>query len=369
LDVRTEAGAGYVRLAQVTGSGQGAQLGRHADAKALLAKAETVLRAAYVEAPQDPRVRRAMGDLLLEQAGQNLYNNNEIALGRRQTIEAQKILAPLATTDAKTARAYATAIQTEGDSHGWDGDNEEALPHFLRAEAFIAGLPPRLRDDTEVMKARSANLRLLGEAQHQLKDDARAIPTLDRAVAINEVLLARAPGAPEITRKLALSLWYRAVVLLAAGRTADGYASVDRSTALMRGLMARDPDDKGALQTFAIVGEVRAQALAELGRYAEADAMGREVVAAHRQIVARSENSAGARRSMAATLKTVGGNYYNGGRYQLACGAWDEARGIYLGLERAGKLTGHDRAQALTELERWMAGACDPPRKGLAGPV
>jgi tetratricopeptide (TPR) repeat protein len=324
-----------------------------------------VLRAAYAQASDDPAVRRAMGDLLLEQAGQNLYNNNEIALGRKQTLEAQAILKPLATTDAKTARAYATAIQTEGDSFGWDGDYPKALPPFLRAEAFMAGLPPRLRDDTEVMKARSANLRLLAETQHQLRDDASAIPTLDRAVAINETLLARAPGSPEITRKLALSLWYRAVVLLTAGRTADGYASVDRATALMRGLMARDAEDKGALQTFAIIGEVRAQALAELGRHPESAAMGREVVAAHRQIVARSGNSAGARRSMAATVKTVGGNAYNGGAYADACAWWSEAKAIYDGLAREGALTGVDRGKTVPELDGWMRGGCNPPRRGL----
>jgi len=365
LDVRVEAGRGYVRLAQVTGSGQGAQLGKFADSTALLGKAETVLRAAYAEAPDDPGVRQAMGDLLLEQAGQNLYNNNEIALGRKQTTEAQAILKPLATRDAKTARAYATAIQTEGDSHGWDGDNARARPHFLRAEAFIAGLPPALRDDTEVMKARSANLRLLAEAQHLLEDDPAAILAMDRAVAINEALLARAPGSPEITRKLALSLWYRAVVLLATGRTAEGYASVDRSVALMRGLRARDPEDRGALQTFAIVGEVRAQALAELKRFPESFAMGREILAAHRQIVARSGGSAGARRSMAATLKTVGGNYYNGGAFADACATWREARGVYEELTRDGALTGYDRTNTLPELTGWMRGGCDPPRPGL----
>jgi len=365
LDVRVEAGRGYVRLAQVTGSGQGAQLGKLADATALLAKAQTVLRAAFAEAPEDSGVRRAMGELLLEQAGQNLYNNNRIALGRRQTTEAQAILRPLATTDAKTARAYATAIQTEGDSYGWDGDNARAEPHFLRAEAFIAGLPAALRDDTEVMKARSANLRLLAEAQHHLKNDAAAIASLDRAVATNEALLARAPASPEITRKLALSLWYRAVVLLATGRIEEGYASVDRSVMLMRGLRARDPEDRGALQTFAVVGEVRAQALADLKRFPESFAMGEEILVAHRQIVARSDNAAGARRSMAATLKTVGGNYYNGAAYAQACATWREAHAVYQGLIRDGALTGVDRDSTLPELLGWMRDGCDPPRPGL----
>jgi serine/threonine-protein kinase len=109
--------------------------------------------------------------------------------------------------------------------------------------------------------------------------------------------------------------------------------------------------------------------LADLKRFRESYAMADEVVAAHRQIVARSDNAPGPRRSMAATLKSVGGVYYNGGEYGRACATWGEARGIYRDLERAGKLTGHDREAALGEMSIWMAGACDPPRAGLKGPL
>ncbi|TAJ72529.1 MAG: serine/threonine protein kinase [Phenylobacterium sp.] len=369
LDVRVEAGRGYVRLAQVTGSGQQSQLGKTADANVLLKKAETVLRRAYAEAPGDPKVRRAMADLLLEQAGVNLYNNSEIALARQQTIEVQQILRPIAASDAEVARIYATAIQAEGDSHGWDGAYAKSLEPFRRAEAFIAGLPPALRDETGVMKARSAILRLRAEAHHELGHDAEALPAVDQAVAINEVLAKREPDSPEILRKLAISLWYRAAVLSSLDRDAEAYASVDRAVAITRQMRARDPADRGATGLFAVVGEVRAMVLADLSRFAESYAMADEVLAAHRQIVSQSDNAPGTRRSMAATLKSVGGVYYNGGEYGRACTTWSEARDIYRDLDRAGKLTGHDREAALGEMLGWMAGACDPPRRGLKGPL
>ena len=72
---------------------------------------------------------------------------------------------------------------------------------------------------------------------------------------------------------------------------------------------------------------------------------------------------------MAATLKSVGGVYYNGGEYAPACANWGEARGIYRDLDREGKLTGHDRENPLKELNGWMTAACDPPRRGIAGTV
>jgi serine/threonine-protein kinase len=368
-DVRVEAGRGYVRLAQVTGSGQQSQLGKAADANALLKKAETVLRRAYAEAPQDPKVRRAMADLLIEQAGVNLYNNSEIALARKQTIEVQRLLEPFSRTDPDSARIYATAIQAEGDSWGWDGEYAKSLEPFRRAEAFIAALSPALQNETGVMKAHSAILRLRAEAHHELKDNAAALPAVTQAVAINEALAKREPDSPEVLRKLAISLWYRAAVLSAMDRDADAYASVDRSVAITRQMRARDPADRGATGLFAVVGEVRAMVLADLKRFGESYAMADEVVAAHRQIVAQSDNAPGPRRSMAATLKSVGGVYYNGGEYGRACATWGEARGIYRDLEKAGKLTGHDRDAALGEMLGWMAGACNPPRPGLKGPV
>ena len=367
LDVRVEAGRGYVRLAQVTGSGQQSQLGKAADANALLAKAEAVLTRAYAEAPNDEKARRALADLRIEQSGVNLYNNSEIALARKQAIEAQQLLEPYARKDAEAARIYATAIQAEGDSHGWDANYEKSLEPFQRAEAFIDGLPPALRGDTGVMKAQSAILRLHAEAHQELDNPAAALEPMNRAVAINEALVKREAGSPEVLRKLAISLWYRAVVLKALKRPAEAYASADRAVAVARDLRAKDPADRGAANVFAISGEVRAQVLGELNRLPEAYAMLEEVLADHRQTIARSGNAPGARRTLGEALRSAGVVYYNSGAYARACAAWDEALGVYRGLEREGKITGHDRAATLAEVKVASAAACNPPRKGIAG--
>lgn len=369
LDVRAEVGRGYVRLAQVTGSGQQSQRGKAADANVLLAKAEAVLKPALAEAPNDPKVRWAMADLLLEQAGVNLYNNSEIALARRQTIEVQALLRPIATSDPDAARLFATAIQAEGDSWGWDGEYAKSLEPFLRAEAFIASLTPALQSSPGVMKAQSAILRLHAEALNELGREAEALPRIDQAVAINEVLVRRENASPETQRKLAISLWYRADLLHTLRRDADALASVDRAVLLTREARARDPDDRGATGLFAIVGEVRVMVLGDLGRFAEAYAMADEVLAAHRQIVALADNAPGQRRSMAATVKVIGGVYYNGRRYAQACRLWNEALDIYRDLDREGRLTGHDRTQPMAELARWTAAACNPPRAGIKGRV
>ena len=47
----------------------------------------SVLRRAYAEAPDDPKVRLGLADLLIEQSGVNLYNNSEIALARKHKVD------------------------------------------------------------------------------------------------------------------------------------------------------------------------------------------------------------------------------------------------------------------------------------------
>lgn len=369
LDVRLEVGRGYTRLAQVTGSGQESQLGKMADSNALLARAEAILKPLYEAHPQDPEVRRAYANLLVEQSGVNLYNNNRIALARRQAALAQTVLGPLASTEPEAAKLYAIAMQAEGDGLGWDGDYAASRKKYLEAETFMAALPANLQGQLAIRKTRTAVLRLLAEAQHELHDDAGAIVSLDKAVALNTGLSAEFPGDPGVTRKLATSLWYRAVVLRELHREADALASISRSVALVQGLRGLDPNDAGSLHLFALAGEVQAQILADLGRYPESRAVGREVVAAHRQIVAQADGAAGARRSMATTLITLGSAHYNGGDYPAACAHWREAGAIFDDLQRQGVLTGHDRTKTWPQLRTLVGANCEngPPRAGTKG--
>lgn len=369
LDVRLEVGRGYTRLAQVTGSGQESQLGKFADSNALLDKAQAVLARAYAQAPDDPAVQRAYANLLVEQSGVNLYNNNRIALARQQAQAAQKVLAPIARTHPEAAKLNAIAIQAEGDSYGWDGQYEPSRVTYLRAEDFIAGLPPALANDLPIRKTRSALARLLAEAQHELGDDKAAAASMDRAVALNEALVAGAPDDPTLIRKLATSLWYRAVILRAIDRDAAAAASIGRAVDLTRGLRARDPKDAGSTHLFSLAGEVQAQVLSDLNRFPESFAVGREVIAAHRQLVAQADDAAGARRSMAASLISVGAAHYNGADYASACAHWSEATGIFADLDRQGVLTGHDRGNTLPEAQTYLTRNCAPPHEGMKRPL
>jgi serine/threonine-protein kinase len=211
-DVQVEAGRGFVRLAEVTGGGQAGQLGRYADANALLARAEALLVPAWAARPGDRATALAFAALRLEQAGTNLYNNNKADAARAQAQAAEAALRPLASRDAEAAALYATAIQAMGDSHGWNDDYPGAFPHHAQAEAFLAGLPPALAADDRVQAARNGNLRLLAEAAHKTGRAEIAHRALDDAIAINRARLTALPDDPPRQRKLATSLWYASVV-------------------------------------------------------------------------------------------------------------------------------------------------------------
>jgi eukaryotic-like serine/threonine-protein kinase len=367
LDVRLEAGRGYTQLARVMGGGQAGQLGKTEVSNQLLGKADVILRAAFAIDPNNPDVRRDLADLLLEQSGNNLYNNNETELARAQSLEAQKLLEPIARAAAINASLYVTAIQAQADSYGWNDDYARGEPIFMRGEAFVASLPIALRDDPLVMAARSANLRLMAEAHHKLKKEDASESALDRAIIINRALLILAPDDPRVIRKLAVALWYRAVVLRTNKKDELARASIEEAVRNAGVLRARDPNDAGALKLFGTVGEVQAQILADQGKFAQSFAVGDEVIGAYRRLVVLAGNTPGELRSMATVLATRGGNFYNGGAYPRACEAWREALSVFNGLEARGKLTETDRNNGVPELRNYLKGNCEsgPPRAGM----
>jgi serine/threonine-protein kinase len=304
-DVVAEAGRGYVRLAAVTGGGQESSLGRYQDANALLERADALLVPLFRADPRDRKVAEAFATLRLEQAGTNLYNNNLIDRALGQAAEAKAAVAPFSTENAMAAKLFALALQTQGDAMGWKDDPAGALPFHERAEAFIEGLPPALRDERGVRMTRSSNLRLMAEALHAVKRSEEAVAANAKAVAVNRALLAEEPDSPALMRKLHISLWYSAVVLRTLERDAEAEAAIREPMEVARAMAARDPADAAGLQSVAFAGEVLAQVLADRGDRAGFDAVSREVLEKHRVLVARAGDAGGALRSMTSAMRTI----------------------------------------------------------------
>ena len=365
LEVRVETAVGFVRLSQVVGGGQAGELGRFSDAAELLAEAERIISPLYAAHPSDPAVARAMTQVLLEQSGASLYSHNEVALAREQAARAAQIIEPYARQDAKAARAYIYAIRALGDTEGWEENFEAARDQHQRAEAFAAGLPQALRDDPAVMGARAANRRGLGESYHRLGMTDEARDAIDAAVTYTRAVRDGAPQNPAFVRGLTVALWYRAVVHRTNERDALARQSIEEAMANARQLRERDPNDAGALRLVATVGEVYAQILADARRFDESFVLGEEVVAAQRDLVVRAEGAAGALRTLAVTLMTNGGNFYNGGQFDRACERWREALSIFTGLEREGVLAETDRTRSMASAQDYVARSCNPPHAGL----
>ncbi len=367
-DVRLEAGRGFLRLAEVVGGGQAGSLSKYEDGNALLDKSASILKSLYDETPQETAIAEGYAALLLEQSGTNLYNNGKTELANKQAREAQAILAPLARSgDPKLAAMYVVALHAEGDSYEWADDYRTARGILERAEAFAAGLPVAQQRAKAVMSARSTNLRLLGEAYHKLKEPQKAQAALEQAVGINRTLVQAEPDRPDLVRKLVNSLRYAAVVHRTNLRDEAARTMITEAVLQAQRVSDRDPDDGGALHQLALVKEVQAQTLADLRRYNESFAVGDAVVADHRRIVALAGKAAGARRSLAAAMRTVGGNHYNGKDYPGACALWHGALDIYRTLDKEGALADADRKGSMAEMIDYTARACDngAPRAGL----
>lgn len=369
LDVRIETGTGFTRLSQVVGGGGDSQMGKLEEAGKLLSRAEAILAPLHQAHPDNPAAMRGYATLLLEQTATALYNDNDPERAALKAARIRQVLAPVTRQDVESARLIAASWQGTGDSHAWTDTYDKARDAYLTGERFIADLPPDLSAAKPVAMVRSANLRLLGEAYHKLKQTADARATLDRAVEINRALVASEPDDPALIRKLALSLWYAAVVHRANERDEAARAAIGEAVALARTLRERSNGDTTSLQLVALTGEVHAQVLGDLGRHAEAFALGDEVLAAHRRMVTLAGGKPGARRSMVTAMQTLGGNLYNGGEYDRACALWREGHGVFTDLNQRGELSAFDQGNGLKELKRLLAANCEngPPRAGLKG--
>ena len=357
-DVQVEAGRGFVRLAEVTGGGQAGQLGRYADANALLARADALLTPLHLSQPGDRATALAFAALRLEQANTNLYNNNAADAARGQAHAALLAVQPWAARDAEAAMRAIAALQAIGDSHGWNDDYAGAFPHHARAETLAAALPPALADDERVLAVRSGNLRLLGEAAHKTGRAAIASQSIDTAMAINRRLLTASSDDPQRLRMLTVSLWYAGVMHRTNERLPQARAVSTEAVALARRMVARDDRDAGAQQMLAITAELQAQLMADAGDVAGNAAIAAEMLAAHDRLVALAGDAPGARRSRAASLRTQGTNRWNLKDTVGGCRAWRDALATYDALAAEGQLSKIDVNNARPEVARLVQGLC-----------
>jgi len=363
--VRIEAGQGLVRLSQVMGGGQESTLGRYKDATALLTRGEAVLKAAVEQYPNNVDAAVAYAGLLIEQSGNNLYNDNNPDAARRQAILAQTLLKARATSDPKLANLYITAIQAEGDSYLWDDKFVEARDVLLRGDAFYKSLSADYRSDLRVLAGRSASLRLLGEAYHKLKQPKEAREVLAQNIAVNRDRYRRDPANPKVLRGLILGLRYDAVVHRTNMRDREARAAIAEAFKLASDWKARDSSDLGVLELVAATGDVYAQILNDQKMYDEAETVSDQVIATQKVRIERADGAPFAVRGLATTLATRGGNFYNAGRYAKACAAWTATKAAWELLDSRGQLSKTDRANGYAEVLDYLRKACNPPRAGL----
>ena len=165
--VRVEAGQGYARLADVIGSGAIGALGRLADSGKLLDRAEAILNAARSEHPAETTARQALASLLIERAHVALFNDNDVPRAAAASEKALALTRLDPSTDPEAARIRAAALSSQGEALSWDLHWQQALQFYDRAEAYIAGLAPSIKESKSLIRIRATNQRLIGGSEAQ----------------------------------------------------------------------------------------------------------------------------------------------------------------------------------------------------------
>ena len=192
-----ELGAAYVRLAGLQGALFGESIGKREDAARSLEKARDLTEAAVAQAPADPTARRRLGELN-RRAGTARLLDGDVAGGlslmerARDAFDAGLRLAPddleLRKGQAGTALECAMALAL---SDRMREGRDEARRGVELLERLLAAHPK----DAEIREMLAVGLDRLGALEEELAPGRKAgMPAFERALAINEELVAEAPG-------------------------------------------------------------------------------------------------------------------------------------------------------------------------------
>ena len=328
LDVRLEAGRGFTRLGLVTGgegSGMQAKVG---DGNKLYGRAGKILAALHAEHPDSAEVRLAYAELLVNQSVLDAVSNGEYERASIRANRARQLLHPLATDDAHAMVTRIRALQAEAESYSWQNEYTKALPLHEQAEHLAISLPSGLGKDFDIRAARAANLRAAAEAYSVLGQQDKALESTAQAIRLNEELLKERPGDPMVTRRLATSNWYHALLLREDHQDAAARRFAEEAVRNARILYERDPADPGSARLYAVLRSLQAQILTDIGQYRQSIAVSDEALAIHKRMASLADNAPGALRNVASAADTMGADAYNGGDFGRACELWREAFGI-----------------------------------------
>ncbi|PKP92718.1 MAG: hypothetical protein CVT75_07385 [Alphaproteobacteria bacterium HGW-Alphaproteobacteria-14] len=319
LDVRLEAGRGYMRLADVMGGVGGGNLGLREEALANYEHADAILTDLHTEAPGQREVSLALADLRYARSNMALHVEDDMARG---LVFAESIEGVLEkgcdASDPCTLRRAQMAI-AKAQNHAWLEAYKEAVGAADRALALLARMSAKTHRTSKAARLEALAHRFKGDALYYLDDVAGSAEQYDLAIRRLERAGAHGLENLDIARDLALLLWSRGGVLDELGRVEEAVATLDEARAIMQQQVDADPNDAGSLRLLAVVNGQRGLTLSSADRFREAIAAAEASLATRRRLSRLQPDQSGFARDVAIQLHGLGEIHAKAGNRASAC--------------------------------------------------
>lgn len=333
-NVRVEAAEGLLRLAQVQGSPQSANLGQPERARANL---DTVLRLLREAGPAAPR--RLMAQALLDSAWLAELVEEDTDRARREAEAARVAIDPAFAGAARQRGSHDLLVSV---LHQWDQRYPQAIAAAGDVERELAG---DMSLAALILKARAAEAR--GDSIWYGGDNAGSVPAYRQSVAVLEDAARRYPASIHALRRLGHARWALASALADTGAVDEGLAQIEASSAELRKVVAFDAADDDARRHLHISENARGGILVQAGRIDEGLSLLTETAAERKAIWMARPDEARRMRDYAVEVKPLADLQAKVGRLREACTTYAEARRVFEAIERAGRLTAQDRRDQL----------------------
>lgn len=346
VDVRVETVEGLLRVAELQGGQQRANLGEFDAARTSLERAQQLGDA--LPASDDVialRVRIAMSRASVS------MNVDQDLDGAAALLESARTLFNASAGDEALGADLAVEEATLAN---WQGRYDDALAIAQTALAPISDGPSRERT-LLALRARDA----IAEA-HYYREDLVQAEAEYRAVARDAAAYAAAdPGDMNALRYAVRARWALGTTLLQAGRPREALAELNVAAEPIPRILAFEPADEAARRLDRIVLTARAQALAMSGALEEGVRLMRTQIAARQALYEGAPQVAYNARAYAISLTMLADLYADNTRYAEACPYYARARSLFEGLDARGVLSEQDRANSMRMVLERQAQVCE----------
>ncbi|MBY0375981.1 MAG: protein kinase, partial [Bryobacteraceae bacterium] len=266
--LQTDVADAYVRIGNVLGNPQSANLGDRAGAMRAYERAAAIFERVAKETNR-PRAWTDLADAmekrgdLLEAAGKS----QEAVAVYRQGLAMAKAQSgsPDLTVQAAIARSYAKL----GDAQVSMGQTKESLESYTQSLALYKVLAEKQPEDVRRQVAMVAANDRVASAEAALNQTERALKTYAESMRIRRELLAKQPGNTQYQRAVAVNQMIVGDVEYQAGQIPGALANYAGAVTMLEPLAAADPSNIRAQYELAAAVDRRGDAERSLGqRYA-----------------------------------------------------------------------------------------------------